>query len=99
DNPGVLRGSGTMAPMPTSRRAVPAVLLALLAASCSARSTRVSLPADAPRGHLLVVGGGPRPGPIMERFVRLAGGPARARVVVLPMASAEADLRGVEQVE
>jgi cyanophycinase len=80
-------------------RRVPVVLLALLAAGCGARAHRVAVPDAAPRGHLLVVGGGPRPRPIMDRFVRLAGGADRARVVVFPMASAEPDLRGVEQVD
>ncbi len=43
-----------------------------------------------PRGSLVVVGGGPRPESVMRRFVELAGGPGRARIVVFPMASASA---------
>jgi len=40
-----------------------------------------------PKGSLLIVGGGPIPDVILERFVALAGGPGRARIVVYPMAS------------
>lgn len=39
------------------------------------------------RGHLLIVGGGPRPVEVMERFVALAGGPGTARIAVIPTAS------------
>lgn len=42
-------------------------------------------------GHLLIVGGGPIPPEISRRFVELAGGPGKARVVVFPMASGDAD--------
>jgi cyanophycinase len=40
-----------------------------------------------PRGSLVIVGGGPRPPEITDRFIELAGGATRARVLVLPMAS------------
>src|SRR5271154_4531097 len=43
--------------------------------------------AAAPRGSLLIVGGGPIPDAILERFVSLAGGRGRARIVIYPMAS------------
>lgn len=42
------------------------------------------------RGTLLIVGGGPIPDAIIERFVALAGGSGRARILVLPMASEDA---------
>ncbi len=42
----------------------------------------------APMGHLVIVGGGERPGYLMEEIVRLGGG-ADGRFVVLPMASSE----------
>jgi cyanophycinase len=42
--------------------------------------------ADA-RGTLLIVGGGPIPDALLERFVTLAGGPGRARIVIYPMSS------------
>jgi cyanophycinase len=35
---------------------------------------------------------------MMEEFVRLAGGPAQARIIVLPMASGDPDTAGMEQV-
>jgi cyanophycinase len=46
-------------------------------------------------GHLLIVGGGPIPPEIIRRFVELAGGPGKARIVVFPMASGDADA-GIE---
>ena len=39
------------------------------------------------RGTLFIVGGGPRPPGLMERFVELAGGRGKARNVVFPMAT------------
>jgi len=49
------------------------------------------------RGSLVIVGGGERPGPIQERFIQLAGGPAAARIVVIPMASGEPEASGDSQ--
>jgi cyanophycinase len=46
-----------------------------------------------------MVGGGPRPTALMVRFVELAGGPQRAQIVVLPMASGEAEASGKAQTE
>lgn len=40
-------------------------------------------------GSLFIVGGGPRPPELMQRFVELAGGPGKAVILVLPMASAD----------
>jgi len=50
------------------------------------------------RGHLLIVGGGPLPDPVIARFVELAGGPGRAKIVLFPMASSDPDA-GVEMAE
>ncbi|MEO8191520.1 MAG: cyanophycinase [Acidobacteriota bacterium] len=47
------------------------------------------------RGHLLIVGGGPLPPEVLSRFVELAGGPGRARIVVFPMSSSDPDA-GIE---
>ena len=44
-----------------------------------------------PKGHLLIVGGGPIPDSLLERFVTLSGGPGRARIIVFPMASEDPD--------
>ena len=65
-------------------------LVALLMTGC-ARSTPStgSLPTSS-RGHLLVVGGGPIPREVTQRFVDLASAKGRARIAVLPMASAVA---------
>jgi cyanophycinase len=51
------------------------------------------------RGSLVIVGGGERPGPIQERFIQLAGGPAAARIAVIPMASGEPEAAGEGQRE
>jgi cyanophycinase len=55
-----------------------AVVLACLAAPTWAD--------EAPKGHLLVIGGGRRPAAILETFRQLAGG-ASGKVLVLPQAS------------
>jgi cyanophycinase len=41
------------------------------------------------RGTLFIVGGGPRPPGLLQRFIELAGGPGKARIVVFPMATAD----------
>jgi cyanophycinase len=46
-------------------------------------------------GHLVIVGGGPIPPEVSRRFVDLAGGPGKARIVVFPMASGDPDA-GIE---
>jgi cyanophycinase len=53
---------------------------------------------EAPRGHLLIIGGGTRGPEITGTFVSLAGGP-RGHVVVFPMASAEPEESGREVAE
>ena len=63
-------------------------LVLVLAAACASggRPSEASV-----RGHLLIVGGGPLPDSVERRFVELAGGPGRARILVLPMASRDPD--------
>ena len=61
-------------------------------ASCATRQISgepgvASTQAQAAAGSLIIVGGGPRPPVIMQRFVELAGG-ARAKILVMPMATA-----------
>jgi cyanophycinase len=51
------------------------------------------------RGHLLIVGGGEQPPSLVQRFVELAGGPGRARIAVIPMASEEAQATGDEKAQ
>lgn len=55
-------------------------------------------PAPSPSGHLLIVGGGPRPASVMERFVELAGG-SGAAIAVIPTASANPERTGAQLVE
>lgn len=42
-------------------------------------------------GKLVIVGGGATPAAVRERFVELAGGKDKARIVVIPTATADAD--------
>ncbi|MGZ8470511.1 MAG: cyanophycinase [Gemmatirosa sp.] len=66
-------------------------LLVLLAGCASAPSvaTRPATDASSTRGSLLIAGGGPLPSTVTGRFVELAGGPGRARIVLFPMASGD----------
>jgi cyanophycinase len=73
------------------------VLLAL--GGCGVPLPPAAAPDPLPRGHLFIVGGGPRPAELMQRFVELAGGPGQARVAVIPNASAEPEETGRELVE
>lgn len=77
-------------------RALKAVLAAsaLAAAGCTASAPPRSAEART-RGHLVIVGGGPVPDTVLRRFVELAGGAGRARILLLPMAS-ESEDAGVE---
>jgi N-acyl-D-amino-acid deacylase len=61
----------------------------------TARGAAAAAAGPPPKGHLLIVGGGPISDALEQRFVELAGGPGRARIVVLPMASSSKDA-GVE---
>jgi cyanophycinase len=47
-----------------------------------------------PAGYLVLVGGGPRPAAVMDRFIELAGGPGVARIAVIPTASGNAGAAG-----
>ena len=74
-------------------RVCASVALLVLAAPLAAQSPTPQ------RGALVIVGGGPIGDSINARFVRLAGGAGRGRVVILPMASAAADEAGDARVE
>jgi cyanophycinase len=41
------------------------------------------------KGHLVIIGGGDRTSEIMRRFVDFAGGPEKANIVVIPLASGD----------
>ncbi|AHG93614.1 cyanophycinase (plasmid) [Gemmatirosa kalamazoonensis] len=57
--------------------------LALLLATAGAAG------AQSPRGTLFIVGGGTQPKALVDHFVALAGGPGKARIAILPMASGD----------
>ncbi len=58
------------------------------------------LPAQAPtRGSLFIVGGGTQPAALVDEFVRLAGGPGKANIVVFAMASATGEASGESKAE
>ncbi|HEU0302068.1 MAG TPA: cyanophycinase [Longimicrobium sp.] len=69
------------------------VLLAAVACA-PAGGSAVAPAVEGVRGHLLIVGGGTQPPELVARFVELAGGPGRARIAVLPMASGEPEESG-----
>lgn len=52
-----------------------------------------------PRGSLIIVGGGDTPPAVHERLVELAGGPGKARIAVLPMASTKFDEEAREVID
>ena len=54
---------------------------------------------DAARGTLFIIGGGDRSRSMMEEFVKLAGGPQKARIRIIPNASGDADTSGLEMTE
>ena len=68
-----------------------------IAAGCGGTPAgTIPAPAGA-RGSLVIVGGGPRPPELRERFVQLAGGPGKASIVVFAMASSEGRESGEEE--
>ena len=79
----------------TSLRSLSFVVLACATASAGAQS-----PARAPNanagvaGTLFIVGGGTQSPALVQHFVALAGGPGKARIVVFPMATADAESEG-----
>ena len=90
---------------PTNPRRLALACLALLAACATAPladtgragAPSASATASKSRGTLFIVGGGPQPPALVEEFVRLAGGPGKARIVVLAMASSDGATSGEEK--
>jgi cyanophycinase len=74
-----------------SRGARLGLAAALLSLGCAASASTGT------RGTLLIVGGGSAPPELPSRFVALAGGPGKARIAVIPMASEEAQASGDEK--
>lgn len=65
--------------------------LALFAATAVTAVAQQPVVRDrAPKGHLILIGGGEKPAKVMETFIRLAGG-EQGKIVVLPTASGEPD--------
>jgi cyanophycinase len=85
--------------MRAARIRVAAAVLLAAAACAPAAGPGVGPSSDGVRGHLLIVGGGRQPPELVARFVELAGGPGRARIAVLPMASGEPEVSGREKAE
>jgi len=54
---------------------------------------------SAPRGTLFIVGGGPQPPALVQEFVRLAGGPGHAKIIVFAMASEDGKASGDEKAD
>jgi cyanophycinase len=79
--------------------------LAITLASCAHAGVGHTEPVSAApsaspgAGHLIIVGGGPRPAAIMDRFIELAGGVGEARIAVVPMASGNPESAGESLVE
>jgi cyanophycinase len=72
-------------------------LLVLLLAASIMNGTATAASSVA-RGHLFIIGGGRQPVALTKRFIELAGGPSRARIIVLPMASEDPGSSGTNQV-
>ena len=70
-----------------SARAFRPLCLAVAAAAVTLCIAR----AQPPKGTLFIIGGGHRTPEMMRQFVDLAGGPEKARLVVIPNASADGD--------
>ena len=51
-----------------------------------------------PGGHLLLIGGGSKPTPVVDKFIRLAGG-ASASIIVLPLASEDSREAGADYIK
>src|SRR2546423_2014974 len=78
----------------------PLALLLTLACTAGAAQTASfgeSPRVAAPRGTLLIVGGGPQREQLVKHFVDLGGGPGKARIAILPMATSSAVEAGAEK--
>ena len=83
-------------------RYLSAALILAVVGCIPAKSSHFASPsrgANAARagGTLFIVGGGAQSPDLVRHFVDLAGGPGKARIAILPMASSEAVASGVEK--
>jgi cyanophycinase len=78
-------------------------LLTSLGTACALGTPSIQLSApqsaaaSAAAGTLLIVGGGSQPDALVRHFVDLAGGPGKARIAILPMATSDAIAAGAEK--
>jgi cyanophycinase len=84
----------------TSRATLLAAFVTVVVSGCASRPTSAvttatpvgaAISRSVVRGSLVIVGGGPRSEEVMQRFLALAGGAGKARILVLPMASSLAE--------
>jgi cyanophycinase len=71
----------------------------IAAASTVAPAPAAPAAAAPARGYLLIVGGGPQPPELVQRFVDLAGGAGHAKIVVFAMASEDGKESGEEKAD
>ena len=82
-----------------TRRGWLVLALSLVVASCGPTQASHTPAPSTGRGSLFIVGGGPRPPALRQRFVELAGGAGRANIVVYAMASEDAAPNGAEEAD
>jgi len=70
---------------------VGALLVMSVGWGCATTSSGSASTGSAPKGYLVIAGGGPQPDSTYQRFFELAGGKGKARIVVFPMASSDKD--------
>lgn len=80
------------------RRAARATILLATATTAAALPLGAQVP-NGTRGTLLIVGGGTQPDALVSHFVELAGGRGKARIAILPMASAESQAAGKDKAD
>src|SRR4051812_13373655 len=78
------------------RRAILCIALTGCAAAPAGLSPSLGIQSDV-RGTLFIVGGGSQPEALVRQFVALAGGPGKARIAILPMATSDAIATGAEK--
>src|SRR4051812_22410577 len=78
------------------RRAILCIALTGCAAAPAGLSPSLGIQSDV-RGTLFIVGGGSQPEDLVRQFVALAGGPGKARIAILPMATSDAVATGTEK--
>jgi len=66
---------------------------------CVVSCADIVLASNGVKGHLVIIGGGEVPTAVLKEFINLAGGPEKARILVIPMASAEPEESAKAQVE